>query len=69
MDIGEMVKELIQNDMTVENISLELKKILFDPVKRLQLIEDYTALRDLLGRGGNASANAAKSIYRFLATR
>lgn len=62
----EVVKELIQDDLTVENITVELKKILFDPGKQTQLREDYTALRNLLSQGGNASANAAKSIYNYL---
>ncbi|MEJ7587242.1 MAG: lipid-A-disaccharide synthase [Ferruginibacter sp.] len=59
----EVVKELIQDDLTVNNITAELKKILFDPVKKAQLEEDYLSLRNLLSKGGNASANAAKSIY------
>jgi lipid-A-disaccharide synthase len=64
----EVVKELIQDDLTVENIKVELKKILSDPGKQAQLKEDYTALRNLLSQGGNASANAAKSIYGYLST-
>ncbi|MEO5889541.1 MAG: lipid-A-disaccharide synthase [Ferruginibacter sp.] len=59
----EVVKELIQDELTVENITVELKKILTDPLKQAQLKQDYTALRNLLGKGGNASANAAKAIY------
>ncbi|MCW3089601.1 MAG: lipid-A-disaccharide synthase [Ferruginibacter sp.] len=62
----EVVKELIQDEMTVENLTLELKKNLFDPAKKAQLKEDYRALKNLLSQGGNASANAAESIYRFL---
>ncbi|MEP7143431.1 MAG: lipid-A-disaccharide synthase [Ferruginibacter sp.] len=62
----EVVKELIQDDLTVENITVELKKILFDPGKRAQLQENYMALKNLLSKGGNASANAAGSIYDFL---
>lgn len=62
----EVVKELIQDDLTAENIIVELKRILFDPKKKAQLKEEYTALRNLLSQGGNASANAAKSIYEFL---
>ncbi|MEO7767030.1 MAG: lipid-A-disaccharide synthase [Ferruginibacter sp.] len=62
----EVVKELIQNELTVENITVELKKILFDPAKKTQLKADYTALRNLLSQGGNASANAARSIYDYL---
>ena len=62
----EVVKELIQEQLTEQNITAELKKILYDVGKQSQLKEDYTALKYLLSQGGNASANAANSIYRFL---
>ena len=62
----EVVKELIQEQLTEQNITTELKKILYDIGKQSQLKEDYTALKYLLSQGGNASANAANSIYRFL---
>lgn len=62
----EVVKELIQDDLTTSKITKELKRILFDPEKKKQLTEDYAALRQLLSQGGNASANAAKSICNFL---
>ena len=62
----EVVKELIQEQLTEQNITAELKKILYDAGKQSQLKEDYTALKYLLSQGGNASANAASSIYRFL---
>ena len=63
----EVVKELIQNKLTVENIKAELDKILFDAAKKQQLQKDYNELKFMLNKGGNASANAAKSIYRYLA--
>jgi lipid-A-disaccharide synthase len=59
----EVVKELIQNDLTPEKITAELKKVLFNSEKRQQLKEDYSTLKNLLSEGGNASENAAKSIY------
>ena len=62
----EVVKELIQEQLTEQNITTELKKILYDVGKQSQLKEDYTALKYLLSQGGNASANAANSIYHFL---
>ncbi len=62
----EVVKELIQHDLTPEKITSELKKILFDPRKRDQLKRDYLQLKQLLSEGGNASKNAAKSIYDFI---
>ena len=62
----EVVKELIQNDLTVKNLQQELEKLLTDGSKQAQLKEDYAALKKLLSEGGRASANAAKSIYNFL---
>ena len=62
----EVVKELIQHDLTVENLKKELALLLTDPAKQKQVKEDYTALKQLLSRGGNASANAAASIYTFM---
>ena len=62
----EVVKELIQDDLTVENIVTELKKLFEDPARKTALQKDYIQLKDLLSRGGQASANAAGIIYRFL---
>lgn len=62
----EVVKELIQDEMTAVNITKELNELLTNPSKQKQLQQDYTALKKLLGQGGNASANAAKSIVDFL---
>ena len=62
----EIVKELIQVELTVENIKTELNKILVDVNTLQQLQKDYTDLKTLLSKGGNASANAAKSIYTYL---
>ncbi len=62
----EVVKELIQDDLNVQNIVAELTKLLTDKSKLAQLKADYTDLKDLLSKGGHASANAAKSIYNFL---
>jgi lipid-A-disaccharide synthase len=59
----EVVKELIQDELTVENLVTELNKLLLNKEKRLRLQEDYAALKELLSEGGHASANAAKSIY------
>lgn len=62
----EVVKELIQNNLTSQNIAAELTLLLEDREKQQQLKADYRALKELLGKGGHASANAAKSIYQFL---
>jgi lipid-A-disaccharide synthase len=62
----EVVKELIQDDLTTENLVKELGSLLRDPQRKLQLQTDYGALKDLLSLGGHASANAAHSIVTFL---
>ncbi len=62
----EVVKELIQDDLTVDNLVRELNKLLYDESKKAQLQKDYKDLRTLLSAGGHASANAAKSIYAML---
>jgi len=62
----EVVKELIQDELTVKNLITELDQLLGNKEKQQQLATDYTALKNLLSQGGHASANAAKSIYHFL---
>ena len=62
----EVVKELIQDDLTVENLKHELNLLLTDKAKQQQLKEDYNELKALLSEGGHASANAAASIYIFV---
>jgi lipid-A-disaccharide synthase len=62
----EVVKELIQDELTVENLKRELSLLLTDETKQQQLKNDYTALKALLSKGGHASANAAESIYAYL---
>ena len=61
-----VVKELIQDDMTVENLKHELKELLTNKERQTQLQKDYAALKSLLSEGGNASSTAAHSIVHFL---
>jgi lipid-A-disaccharide synthase len=61
-----VVKELIQNELTVENLKKELTEILTDEKRIAALKTDYAALKNWLGQGGNASAKAASSIINFL---
>lgn len=61
-----VVKELIQNDLTVENLKKELTELLTDEKRIATIQTDYAALRNLLGQGGNASGKAAASITNFL---
>ena len=62
----EVVKELIQDELTAANIVKELTELLSNTARQKQLQDDYAALKNLLSSGGNASANAAKSIVDFL---
>jgi lipid-A-disaccharide synthase len=61
-----VVKELIQNELTVNNAVKELDELLSNEQRRLQLQADYQALKTLLSAGGNASANAAREITQFI---
>jgi lipid-A-disaccharide synthase len=62
----EVVKELIQDDLTVKNLKRELAAILNDTLKLQRIKHDYGELKNILQLGGNASSNAAASIYKFL---
>jgi lipid-A-disaccharide synthase len=64
----EVVKELIQDELTPQNITKELNQILFDTLKRERIKYDYQQLKKLLSEGGKASANAARSMYEFMKT-
>jgi len=61
----EVVKELIQGELTQGNLEVELNKILPDGEKRVEILDNYQKLKTRLGKGG-ASAKAADSIIRFL---
>lgn len=62
----EVVKELIQHDLTVNNLKQELNHLLNNPEKRSKVKEDYAQLKDILSKGGHASVNAALAIHSFL---
>jgi lipid-A-disaccharide synthase len=61
-----VVKELIQYELTVNNLQEELQQLLTDEQRINQIKSDYAALKNLLCQGGNASAKAASSIASFL---
>jgi lipid-A-disaccharide synthase len=61
-----VVKELIQDELTVNNLQEELQQLLTDEKRINQIKSDYAALKNLLSQGGNASAKAALSIASFL---
>lgn len=57
-----VVKELIQHELTPENLAAELKEILLNPDRIAQIKTDYANLKTLLQQGGNASQRAAQEI-------
>lgn len=61
----ELVRELIQNDMTVRNIRKELTLIVEGGEGRQIMLDGYVELKDKLGNEG-ASANTASLIYKSL---
>jgi lipid-A-disaccharide synthase len=60
-----VVQELIQDALTVENITKALEKILLNPQNLQRIKNDYEALKKLLSQGGDASANTARGIYQL----
>lgn len=64
-----VVKELIQNDLTQANLVAELTQLLQNSGRQRQLSQDYAQLHQLLSAGGNASANAAQSIVKFMTNK
>ncbi|MEO7984181.1 MAG: lipid-A-disaccharide synthase [Bacteroidota bacterium] len=61
-----VVKELIQNKLTVENLRRELEELLTNENRKQELQTAYAALKQLLSEGGNAAAKAAASIHQFI---
>ena len=64
----EVVKELIQGEMTEENIVKELELLLHNSKRQRKLLEDYEELKDRLGSAG-ASEKAAEVITETMKTR
>ncbi len=62
---NEIIKEFIQYDMTVENITRELKLILEDDVYRNMMLLNFAKLREILGAKG-ASERTAEIIFKSL---
>ena len=61
-----VVNELIQDELTAENLRRELDDLLHNDQRRAALKRDYADLKKILTEGGNASSKAAKSIVDFL---
>jgi lipid-A-disaccharide synthase len=62
----EVVKELIQEDLTTKHLSVELKKLLEDPAKQAAIKADYAALKQALTTGHKATEVAANIIQETL---
>lgn len=61
-----VVKELIQQELTAKNLEKEIRTLLYDQQTIDQMKLDYSALKNSLIPGGNASENAAAAIQRFM---
>jgi len=62
----EVVRELIQSDMSVDGISSELNKVLFDSGYKNRILADYDEISRLIGNQ-NSPEVAATEIVKFLA--
>ena len=60
-----IVTELIQNDMTDQNLDRELEAIYIDNPKRDAMLEGYAKVREMLG-GGGASDRVAEDIIQTI---
>jgi lipid-A-disaccharide synthase len=60
-----VIEELIQENLTKENLVSELKKILLNNQYRETILKSYSALKEKLG-GEGASAKAAHLIVQYL---
>lgn len=61
-----VVKELIQHELTAENIKVELSELLYNENRKKQYQEDTEKLHQLLSEGGKASEKAAAIIHSVL---
>ncbi|MCD6113177.1 MAG: lipid-A-disaccharide synthase [Bacteroidales bacterium] len=61
----EVIKELIQKDLTVKNIIFHFDKILNETEKRKQMFSDFKQLKEKLG-GSGASKKTAELMYGYL---
>jgi lipid-A-disaccharide synthase len=60
-----VIKELIQNDLTVQNTERELQELLANDSRIAQIKKDYADLKNLLSEKGKASAKAAQLVFNF----
>lgn len=58
----EVVKELIQKELTTEHLKIELDKILHSP-KKQEILQNYELLREKLGGSGASERTAQRIVY------
>lgn len=58
----EVVRELIQHDMTVENASKELRDIMEEGAKHTKMVSDYKELQRIVGSEGASDRFAARMV-------
>ena len=63
-----MVKELVADTMTVEQIRAELQRILYDGAYRRQMLDGYEYMASRLGEAG-APVHAAREMVALLKKR
>jgi lipid-A-disaccharide synthase len=61
-----VVRELIQQDLTAGNLEKELNLLLHNKERQLELSNDYSLLKEMLAKEGNASAKAASLVFATL---
>jgi lipid-A-disaccharide synthase len=61
----EVVRELIQSELTVESLSKELEDLLADGPYRQRMVQALSQLREQLG-GPGASAKVASAVWKSL---
>ena len=61
----ESVTELIQNECTTERLAKELSMVIKGGGKREQVLEDYSTLKAMLGKGG-ASRKVAQTVLKTI---
>ncbi len=62
----QVVEELIQDNLTADNIAVSLARILSDSMAIKEIREDYFQLNQLLKAGGKASEKAASIIHSMM---
>lgn len=61
-----IVRELIQDELTVRNLVTELNDLLHSDKRKAQLEKDYQELKSILSTGANASKNAALEVWKMV---